>query len=133
MIQYGLWFNDSLNGRQGVRQTARDGVVHNFPTSCGAFTAELDKLRCAAKTNIGALTGTAYVKIYTPTSWTKGQPLTVCTMIPSGASNFGIFPLPNGGLIKSKTQMSIEVATPVVAVLSSADGSLPAGTDWTWC
>ena len=30
IIDYGLWFSDSLSTRQGVREAARQGVVANF-------------------------------------------------------------------------------------------------------
>ena len=30
IIEYGLWFSDSLSTRQGVREAARQGVVANF-------------------------------------------------------------------------------------------------------
>lgn len=131
MLQYGLYFSDSLSARQGVRQTARTGVVHTFAT-CGTATAELDKLRCTLKSNVGALTGTTYGKIYAPSGWAKGSPLVVCTIVDSGAKALGIVPMPGSGLIRTKTQMSIEVASPAPAVLTSADAA-PAGADWTWC
>ena len=131
VLQYGLFFSDSLSARQGVRQTARTGVVHTFAT-CGTATAELDKLRCTLRSNVGALTGPSYGKIYAPSGWTKGSPLVVCTIVDSGARAMGLFPMPSSGLIRTKTQMSIEVATPAPAVLTSAD-TAPSGTDWSWC
>ncbi len=131
MLQYGLFFNDSLNARQGVRQGAREGVVKTF-AACGGEAAELAKLRCSTKEHIGALTGPSSVKVYAPSGWVKGSPLVVCAMIESGAGNYGVLPMPNGGLIRSRTKMSIEQATPPVAVTSSAD-TAPAGADWSWC
>jgi hypothetical protein len=44
----------------------------------------------------------------------------------------GLLPMPNDGLITSKTQMSIEVATPAPTALVAEDSPL-AGADWSWC
>jgi hypothetical protein len=45
----------------------------------------------------------------------------------------GLLPMPNGGWILSKTQMSIEQATtPLPTGFASAD-TLPTGVTWSWC
>src|SRR5690348_16558602 len=36
IIQYGMFFNDSLNARQGVREAVRQGIVKNFSGGTGA-------------------------------------------------------------------------------------------------
>ena len=56
ILQYGLWFNDSLNTRQGVREGARLGVVSQFDGD-GCSGANLDKLACRTENRIDALTG----------------------------------------------------------------------------
>ena len=131
MIQYGLFFNDSLNARQGVRQAAREGVVKTF-AACGGRSGDLDKLRCSSKTYIGALTGPVAVKVYAPSGWAKGSPLVVCSIISSGAGNFGIAPVPNGGKIQSRVQMAIEQASPAVSPTTISDPA-PSGTNWSFC
>lgn len=142
IIDYGLYFDNSLNARQGVREEARRAVVQTVSGSCGSpgiTVVSLNHMRCDAGTQIGALAGKAYVKVTTgPQGWVKGQPLAVCTLVKvSGIAPF--VPFPNGGWIKSSTQMSIEVDTPVPTDASasttsaSADPSLPAGQDWNWC
>ena len=68
MIQYGLYFNDASSARQGVRETARMGVVKNFP-SCGAASTDWDRLRCQAESQIGFVTGPVYVKVAAPDGW----------------------------------------------------------------
>ena len=73
IIQYGLFFNDSLNVRQGVREAVRMGVVRNFP-ACGGESTDTGRLRCQAKLQINALTGTEYVKVVTPATWAKNSP-----------------------------------------------------------
>lgn len=132
IIQYGLFFNDSLNTRQGVREAARQGVVRNF-AACGSATNDLDKLRCNTKKEIGALTGPTYVKVVTPAGgWAKGKPLTICAMVESDGG-LGLLPMPGGGWITSKTQMSIEQATAPLPTGSASADTLPAGVDWGWC
>lgn len=132
IIQYGLFFNDSLNTRQGVREAVREGVVRTFP-ACGTATTDLAKLKCNAKKQIGALTGPTYVKIVTPTGgWAKAEPLTVCAMVKSDGA-LGLLPMPNGGWIVSKTQMSIEQADAPLPTGSASADVLPAGVSWSWC
>jgi hypothetical protein len=131
IIQYGLYFNDALNTRQGVREAVRQGVVRNFP-SCGAAATDLDRLKCNTKAEIGAITGPTYVKVLPPTPWKKGSPLTVCALVKSDGG-VGLLPMPNGGWISSKTRMSIEQATaPLPTGVASGD-TLPAGVNWSWC
>lgn len=126
ILQYGLWFNDSLNTRQGVRETARMGVVGNLgaTTGCSSSTG-MQKLACEGVSQIDALTGTEYVKVHA-TSWTKGSPLVVCAYVHTDGG-VGILPTPNDGWIFSKTEMSIEKVTPVPSPLTGTSSSLPAG------
>lgn len=125
IIQYGLYFNDSLNVRQGVREAARQGVVKTF-SPCGTATNDLDKLRCVTQKEIGTLTGdTPYVKINFASPWTKGQPLTVCSLVKANA--IGFLPMPSDGWIFSKTQLSIEQAATPPTGAAGADRPLPAG------
>lgn len=125
VIQYGLYFNDSLSARQGVREGARQGVVRNFPACTGA-TTDMEKLKCNTKNQIDALTGTTYVKVVRPATWVRPQPLIVCAMIDSDGG-VGLLPMPSDGWISAKTQMSIEQdATPLPTGVTTSD-PLPAG------
>lgn len=129
VIQYGLWFNDALNARQGVRQGARTGVVENFP-ACETASTNSAKLICSTKKAIGSLSGPAYVRVLAPQGWSTGNPLTVCAMVKSGDG--GLLPMPNGGWIHSRTQMSIEQDALAAAWTDNAE-ALPTGLDWNWC
>lgn len=129
IVDYGLWFNDSLNVRQGVREAARQGVVNNF--SCTG-ASNMERLACQTRQSIGAVTGPTYVKIVVPpTGWQRGEPLLVCGMVQAGALT-GIVPLPADGLIKSSTTMSIE-AVSSGQTESSYEDAAPPGGDWSWC
>lgn len=129
VLQYGLWFSDTLAVRSGVREAARAGVVKNF-ASPGCTGDDMAQLACKAKKQIGAISGTTYVKIYAPSGWTRPQPLVVCAMVRSTA--IGLVPLPSDGLIKSRTEMSIELTDSVPNSLTYAD-TPPAGSGWGWC
>jgi len=133
MIDYGLWFNDSLNVRQGVREAARMGVVENYSTSsCPTASSDMAKLACITKDQIGSVAGPTYVKIIVPaTGWKRTASLTVCAMVTfKGVTGF--VPLPSDGLIKSRTTMSIEVDDVVVPSGTTITGTPPGG-DWSWC
>lgn len=122
IIQYGLFFNDSLSTRTGVREGARLGVVGSFD-SAGCTGDPLDRLACGTGKQIGALTGEEYVRV-AAASWTKGKPLVVCAYVKSDGG-VGLLPMPNGGWIFSTTRMSIEQETPPPSRLSGHAGSLP--------
>ena len=128
-IQYGLYFFDAHGTRVGVRETARLGVVKTFPACPGAGT-DWQKLQCATKAQIDPITGPVYVKVSAPDGWEKGKPLVVCAMVKSSGA-IGLLPMPAGGLITSKTQMSIEVEGAPTGV--PVQDNPPAGASWSWC
>lgn len=127
MLQYGLYFNDSLNTRQGVREAARLGVVQTFP-ACGGATTDAERLQCATEDQVGALTGPVYTRVSAPNGWTRGEPLVVCAVVDSDGA-IGLVPMPGGGFISSKTQMSIEQDETAPTGFPQAD-PLPAGAAW---
>jgi len=132
IIQYGLYFSDSLSARQGIREAARKAVVENFGFKPGCTTgANSAQLRCSAKKDIDALTGTPYIKV-NAASWTKGSPVTVCAMVHSDGV-IGLLPMPGGGWITTKTEMSIEQVTKAGAWTNTEDSLTGTGQDWGWC
>lgn len=127
IIQYGLWFNDALNTRSGVREGARVGVTAQFTeTGCTAAN-QMDQLACKTAKRIDALTGTAYVKVST-SAWTKGTPLTVCALVKTETP--GLLSMPDDGWIFSRTQMSIENINGAPTVLNGSYNSLPGTQTW---
>lgn len=126
IIQYGFYFNDSLNVRQGVREAARMGVVRNFATDASCTGTDMEKLRCTTKLQIGNGTTGTYVKVVKPATWAKTQPLVVCAVALSSGST-GLLPMPDAGYVSSTTQMSIEQdATPLPTGTTTSD-TLPSG------
>jgi Flp pilus assembly protein TadG len=130
IIQYGLYFNDSLNTRQGVREAARLGVVKSFAGGTGS--TDMQKLADITGKQVGALTGTTYVRVKPPSPWKKGSPLTVCAMVNSDGA-IGLLPMPNGGWITSKTQMSVEQDTPPASGGQASDAAPAGSPGWGWC
>ncbi len=143
IISYGLWFDDSLNLRQGVREAARQAVVGNFgsTTSCGAtYTStpsgtpdptDMEQLVCQAKQQVSAITGSTKVMVTAPNGWNIGDQLLVCAMVKATALP-GLVPLPSDRIIRSSALMSIEVATPGQQEPTLAEQP-PSGADWSWC
>ncbi len=127
ILQYGLYFFDAHGTRTGVREAARLGVVMTEPSGCSG--AYLDKIRCATKQQVDSISGPIAVRVVAPQQWEKGDPLVVCAEVQSNV--LGLLPMPNDGLIRSKTQMSIEVDSPAPTTLTSQDTALSG--DWSWC
>ena len=61
----------------------------------------------------------------------KGQPLVVCEMVKT-AGLTGLTPMPSGGVVTSKVEMSIEKAAPG-QVESGGEQTPPSGASWSWC
>jgi hypothetical protein len=133
IVDYGMFFNNSLNVRQGVREAARQGVVQTPPVGrCAAVAGGyLAQLGCTAHERVGAIAGETYVRTFY-SSWSTGSTLTVCSMVRTDGL-IGLVPLPAHGYVHARTDMSIEVASPVPAGASSYQDTLPAGQDWSWC
>jgi Flp pilus assembly protein TadG len=140
IVDYGLWFNNSLGLRQGVREAARQGVVSDF-TKCTTSplpSTDLGKLSCATVQEIGPVAGTSYAMVTVPSgTWKKGNTLLVCGLTKT-AGLTGFTPLPNSGWVRSKTLISIEADASTPSGMSSVSDTLPAGVPasmaWSsWC
>jgi Flp pilus assembly protein TadG len=133
IVDYGMFFDNSLNVRQGVREAARQAVVEAAPTGTCASTEGgfLAQLGCTTRDRVGAIAGETYVRTFY-TSWSRGSTLTVCSMVRTEGLT-GLVPLPDHGYVRSRTDMSIEVTDPVPAGATSFQDTLPVGQDWSWC
>jgi len=135
ILQYGLYFNDALNTRQGVREAVRQGVVQMpVANDCGSAGVTWTKLECYTEDEVGALTGDTMVHIAVPDTggWKKPNKLIVCAAVRS-AGVFGLVPMPNDGVIMSKTAMSIEQdSAPPSGSPPNTDAD-PSGNSWSWC
>lgn len=138
IIDYGLWFNDSISVRQGVREAARKAAVQTAFPGCSASTG-MAQVACGAKQMSVTSGGTASARVFPAVAasgaqtgtWTKGDLVVVCVAVK--ATSFTKFvPLPTGGVIKSKTVMSIENGTTPSPVNYLTDTD-PSGENWAWC
>ena len=139
-ITYGLWFNDSLNLRQGLREASRQGVVANYGegSSCGMTyttvsvpTDNMKKLMCKVEDAVGAYTGETYVKVVVPAGWVRGQELVVCGMVRAERLP-GLVPLPEDRMIRWASRMSIEKVNPGQTETGGEEVP-PTGVSWAWC
>jgi Flp pilus assembly protein TadG len=129
IIDYGLWFNASLSVRQGVRESARQAVVLHPATGCAG--TNMAAVACSTRSQI-LTSGAAYAKVFAPNGWVRGEKLVVCGMV-TATSFTGFVPLPVGGLIKSKTTMSIEVVPSPLPNVAPYEDTPPSGGNWSWC
>jgi Flp pilus assembly protein TadG len=136
IVDYGLFFNNSLSVKQGVREAARQGVVANYGSSCSMTwsalpSANMQKLGCTVMDRTSAVTGTSYVKVRLPDGWTKGKSLIVCEMVKTSGVT-GLTPLPSSGIVTSKVEMSIRRAT-FGQGETGGEQAPPSGASWSWC
>src|SRR3954470_8261614 len=63
IIDYGIWFSDSISARQAVRDGARRGVVASFGTCTGPTGGDLGTLACTVKGAMEPISGSTYVRV----------------------------------------------------------------------
>ena len=145
ILDYGRFFFDSVSLRQGAREGARQAVVMTYggrlagsATLCKDLATVGAKIACSAKAASDITMGTplVYVPAITPVTtpnWAQGKQLLVCMQ--SKERGTGFVPFPAGGILKTKTYMSIEVDTAPVDIdpTYSSDNAALIGSDWLWC
>ena len=141
IIDYGIWFADSISARQAVRNAAREGSIGQFGACNGGVTNPLQNLACSVRSGMDQISGTTAVRVTvaaTPTSgsepnptWTQGSTLRICAMTKHSAL-MPLVPFPNQGLSYTRVDMPIEVASVPGTVAPYAD-AVPAGGSWSWC
>jgi hypothetical protein len=145
MIDYGLYFTDSLGARDGARAAARQGAVADFPAGgCssgyqGTGDDDLKALACEAVRQSGAIGGDAYARVWAPTGWNVSDDIRVCVgIIENGVT--GLTPMPNDSTVRSQLSMRIEQPTSPrktasdIGEASRTGTSAPPAGFWTsWC
>jgi TadE-like protein len=139
IVDYGIWFADSISARQAVRDGARRGVVESFSTCSGTGRPDLENLACTVKKGMEPISGTTYVKIAVApapggaegAAWAVGGTLRVCALTKHTAL-MPLVPFPSGGLSFTKVEMPIEQVTgnPTRATFQDQP---PAGANWNQC
>ncbi len=138
IIDYGIWFSDSISARQAVRDGARRGVVENFGT-CGSATGDMSVLACTVRGAMEPISGTTYVRVSVATApgapsgapWTVGGTLRVCAMTKHTAL-MPLVPFPADGISRTKVEMPIEQVTGTPTRATHEDQA-PTGSNWNWC
>jgi Flp pilus assembly protein TadG len=133
ILDYGMYFDNSLNVRQGVREAARQAVVTKFNDGSTCTTGiPAAQVACTTDKLIGTVNGTAYTKVVLVSGfWAQNQQLVVCSIVKT-QSLTGFVPLPGNGAVHSSTRMSIEVV-PTSSVPTAGYTEGPATLDWSWC
>ncbi len=147
MIDYGLFFTDSLGARDGARVAARQGVVEDFSGNCPPDIAisrsgekDLKQLACYAVDQVGAVGGTTYARVANLGQWARGTNLLVCVAV-TGEGVTGLVPMPNDRTVRAKLVMRIEQddkkkdTNPSVGEANTTGSATPAPSNtWSgWC
>jgi Flp pilus assembly protein TadG len=146
IIDYGIWFSDSISARQAVRDGARRGVVEVFGSCASPATgadADLHNLACTINAAMEPISGTTYVKVSiakSPTDvsgsakWNDPQStLRVCAMT-KHTNLLPLVPFPSDGISRTRVDMPIEQAIGAgAATRAGYTDAPPAGSDWSWC
>jgi hypothetical protein len=153
IIDYGLYFSNTLSAQSGVQTAARQATIGSFTPCATAQTlpsdesAQVAELICMVKNNTGSITGKSFVDVMFPADppnppppsqpdqpgWTSGQELIVCEVIDvEGLTGYVPLPRHNGQVtIRSKVVTQIETGNSMPD--SGFAEALPAGWDWNWC
>jgi Flp pilus assembly protein TadG len=112
MIDYGLFFTDSLGARDGARVAARDASIEHFVGACpdgysSSGDAELAQAACEAVDQTSAIGGDTYVKVSMPHGWVHQQPLIVCVAVVENGLT-GLTPMPNNSTVRARLEVLIE-------------------------
>jgi Flp pilus assembly protein TadG len=147
IIEYGIWFADSISARQAARDVARGGSVEQFGSCSPAATgpdADLHNLACSVQSQLGQLSAAGYVRaVIAPDplavsttatgAWQSGATLRVC-VITQHRALLPLVPLPAGGITTTRVDIPIEVVGAGAATRASYQGPTPpSGANWTWC
>lgn len=135
IMDFGLWYSDSIGLRSTAREGARIAVVGNYPPSCSGSPAK--KAACVAVSEATLLGGPAAATAYVEDpvtgepggQWIAGNALVVCTAIKeTGLTGLGL--VPQGGNLRTKVSMRIEVSQGGNSQYQDDD---PSDEDWAWC
>jgi TadE-like protein len=142
MIDYGIYFTDSLGARDGARVAARQGSVEDFTGDCptgyvGSGSDRLRRLACSAVDQTGAIGGNTFVKVTAKDGWEAGKDARVCVAVVENGLT-GFTPMPNRSTVRARLQVRIEHAAAPTHSLETggamrASAVQPLGLWDTWC
>jgi Flp pilus assembly protein TadG len=151
IIDYGLFFTDSLAAKDGARYAARQGSVdaHVPASTCSGYTPtatgpeqdRMERLACLALEQTSAIGGTAYAHVVAPQGLATGEDLQVCVAVTETGVT-GLTPMPNNRTVRSRivTRLEKDEAPPPPpsdrsdAFASSSGAAAPPADLWNdWC
>lgn len=142
MIDYGLYFTNRLAVQQGAHAAAREAAIaqtSSGPPGCtdrnwvGTPNLPTQRLGCVIADGTRPVVGTIYVKVVPPAGlWKKGKTLKICEMVKTDGLT-GFVPLPDGGVVNSRSVVAIEQDRSVPDTPEAAEEILPSGLSWSWC
>ncbi len=151
IIDYGLYFSNTINAESGVQTAARQAIVGNLDPTCAtpddaqpSTSPQVGELMCMVKKNTGSITGTSFVKVVfpavpangaNPAGWYPGQQLIVCEVIQvEGLTGYVPLPRHDGQVaIRSKVVTQLEsVALAQQQADPGGEEDTPPG-GWGWC
>jgi hypothetical protein len=143
IIDYGLYFNASLQSRWGVHDAARTAAVSPLAGSTSCTTtvppplpADVKRLICGVLAATDSATAKKYIDVRLPEGWVVGKQLVVCERL-DVAGLTGLVPLP--GSIKDVAVLTIETDDPTwpdseKKLAQDYEDVLPNGGSWdAWC
>lgn len=154
IIDYGLFFSNSISAQSGVQTAARQAVVGNLDATCpkpgdadSSTTTEVGELMCMVKKQTDAITGTDYVKVVFPPDpgdlvhpdggWYVDHQLIVCEVIAvEGLTGYVPLPRHNGAVaIRSRIVTQIETVTTPKNDSGGEEANPPDKPPggWDWC
>ena len=151
IIDYGLYFSNTLDAESGVQTAARQAIVGTLVpcatplTDAGSASQQVQNLMCMVKNNTGSITGTSYVKVVfpadptnpnppNPPGWYPGQQLIVCEVIDvQGLTGYVPLPRHDGQVaIRTKVVTQLETVTTTQQADPGGEEDTPPG-GWGWC
>jgi Flp pilus assembly pilin Flp len=152
IIDYGLFFSNTINAQSGVQTAARQAVVGNLDTTCAppsdasaGTSTDVGELMCMVKDHTGSITGKSFVKVVFPPDaddlthpnggWYQDHQLIVCEVIDVQGLT-GYVPLPrHAGKVAIRSRVVTQIETVATAQQQDDPGgeedSPPGG--WGWC
>lgn len=150
IMDFGVTYNNWISLRQGVAEAARQGSVANFGTdstctltftagSSSVPSADLQKLMCLAKDQIGHYPASTRIKIIVAdyslqtsgAPWMVGNGLIVCAQYPANSATGFFSFLLAGHYLETKTTIRIE--QPSAVAETGGWETDQSGEGWPWC
>jgi hypothetical protein len=142
VIDYGIYFTDSLGARDGARVAARQASVEDFAGACPSGYAasgnpRLMRVACSAVEQTGAIGGDVYAQVTAPDPWVAGNDVVVCVAVVENGLT-GFTPMPNNSTVHAKLRVRIEQPPTATDPPSSAEAKRsgavePIGLWDSWC